>query len=216
MNPAAAIGVLAKEPGPGRSKTRLSPPFNLEECAQLAAAMLSDVLQAVVSTPAPRRILVLEGSPGPWLPPGFEVISQRGHGHAERIGAAFVDIGQPALLIGMDTPQVTSGLLQHAAQRLAAPGIDAVLGPATDGGWWLAGLNRPDASAFVDVPMSRPDTLAHQRRCFKARGLRWSEVDELADVDDAAAAAEVASKNPETLFARLFQDLRAADLALSE
>ena len=50
-------------------------------------------------------------SPGPWLPPGFEVIPQRGDGLAERLAAAFEDVGEPAFLVGMDTPQVTPELL---------------------------------------------------------------------------------------------------------
>ena len=66
--------VIAKEPRPGRVKTRLTPPFTPEEAAALAEAALADTLDAVARTPAERRVLVLDGTPGPWLPAGFEVV----------------------------------------------------------------------------------------------------------------------------------------------
>src|SRR5690606_41709335 len=55
-----------------------------------------------------RRVLVLDGSPGPWLPPGFDVVPQGTGGLDERLADAFARCDGPALLIGMDTPQVRS------------------------------------------------------------------------------------------------------------
>ena len=104
--------------------------------------MLDDTLEAVLRCPAGRRVLVLDGSPGLWLPDGFEVIPQRGAGQASRIGNAFDDLGQATILIGMDTPQVTPELLELACDALAAPEVDAVLGETPDGGWWIGGLKR--------------------------------------------------------------------------
>ncbi|GAB2471058.1 hypothetical protein GCM10027162_78090 [Streptomyces incanus] len=66
--------VIAKEPRPGRVKTRLTPPFTPGQAAELAEAALADTLHAVAATPAARRVLVLDGAPGPWLPPGFDVV----------------------------------------------------------------------------------------------------------------------------------------------
>ncbi|MFC9290815.1 glycosyltransferase, partial [Streptomyces sp. NPDC057052] len=63
--------VIAKEPLPGRVKTRLTPPFAPWEAAALAEAALADTLAAVAAAPAVRRRLVLDGAPGPWLPPGL-------------------------------------------------------------------------------------------------------------------------------------------------
>src|SRR5690606_16843936 len=69
--------VIAKAPVPGRVKTRLTPPFSPVEAAALAEAALCDTLDVVCATPAARRVLALEGEPGPWLPPGMEVVRQR-------------------------------------------------------------------------------------------------------------------------------------------
>lgn len=57
--------VIAEEPGPGRVKTRFTPPFTPEEGAVLAEAALTDTLRAVAAAPARRRILVLDGTAGP-------------------------------------------------------------------------------------------------------------------------------------------------------
>lgn len=200
-----AIAVLAKEPRPGFSKTRMCPPFSPAEAAALAEAMLRDTLGVVAGCPAARRIVVLDGPPGRWLPAGFEVIPQRDGDQAERIGAAFEDIGGPALLIGMDTPQVTADLLREAVGALCMPGTDAVLGPTPDGGWWAGGLRQPNAAAFQGVPMSRSDTVDHQRSRFASLGLNWREVRQLTDIDDFSTALAVAQQIPASRFARLLE-----------
>jgi rSAM/selenodomain-associated transferase 1 len=181
-----ALIVLAKAPRPGRSKTRLCPPCTPEQAAALAAAALADTLRAATATPAARRVLALDGEAAPWRRPGWEVIPQRGDGLDERLAAAFADVGGPALLIGMDTPQVTPALLGTALAWLA--GTEAVLGPASDGGYWAVGLRRPRSEAFIGVPMSTAGTGAAQRRRLLALGLRPASLPGLRDVDDIADA----------------------------
>jgi len=114
-----AVIVLAKAPAPGRSKTRCSPPCTLEQAAELAAAALHDTLAAVAATPARRHVVALDGPAGSWLPAGFDVVAQRGHDLDERLAAAFTDVGGPALLIGMDTPQVSAQILVEAQTTLS-------------------------------------------------------------------------------------------------
>lgn len=191
--------VIAKAPAPGRSKTRLCPPCTPEQAARLAEAALADTLAAVAATPADRRVLVLDGEPGAWLPDRFEVVAQRGGGLDERLAHAFEDVGGPALLIGMDTPQVTPRLLHAAARRLRA--ADAVLGPALDGGFWALGLNHPDRSLMVGVPMSVENTGREQRERLRAAGLRIGVLAPLRDVDTIEDARAVAGEVPGGRFA---------------
>ncbi|MCK1819369.1 DUF2064 domain-containing protein [Streptomyces sp. XM83C] len=188
--------VIAKEPRPGRVKTRLTPPYSPDEAASLAAAALTDTLRAVAATPASRRVLVLDGRPGPWLPPGFDVVPQCGGGLDERLAAAFAACTGPALLIGMDTPQVTPDLL-----TLEPDGCDAWFGPAEDGGFWALGLASPDPELLRGVPMSRPDTGARQRARLVEAGLRVRDLPLLRDVDTAADADAVAASAPDGRFA---------------
>jgi rSAM/selenodomain-associated transferase 1 len=195
-----ALLVIAKAPVPGRVKTRLTPPCTPGEAAALAAAALADTLTAVAgSRRAGRRVLVLDGEPGPWVPSGFDVLPQRGDGLAARLAAAFRDVGGPAFLIGMDTPQVTAGLLD--ACLAALDGADAAFGPAHDGGYWAIGLRRPDPAVFRDVPMSAATTAAVQRARLAELRLATAELPALLDVDTIADARRVAAAAPATRFA---------------
>jgi uncharacterized protein len=205
-----ALVVIAKAPAPGRSKTRLCPPCTPEQAAALAEASLLDTIAAMAAAPARRRVVALEGQPDGWLRPGFELHRQRGNGLAERLGDALVAAGGPALVVGMDTPQLSAPLLQEAAHRLCAPGIDAVLGPAVDGGYWTIGLRRPDRSVFSGVPMSRADTFAAQRIRLGSLGLRTALLAPLRDVDTIEDAAAVARASPNTEFAAALRLLAPA------
>ncbi|MDQ4131891.1 MAG: DUF2064 domain-containing protein [Actinomycetota bacterium] len=202
MLPVALI-VLAKVPVAGRVKTRLCPPCSEAEAAELAAAALADTLDAVAVTPVARRVLVLHGQSGQWLPPGFEVVAQRGDTLARRLVAAFEDVGGPALLIGMDTPQVTPSLLTAAAEGLLSDGTDAVLGPAEDGGLWALGLRRADRRVFDGVPMSQPCTGSEQLARLRGVGLAVRVLPGQRDVDDFDDARTVAAGAPDTRFAAL-------------
>ncbi|MGH4028866.1 TIGR04282 family arsenosugar biosynthesis glycosyltransferase [Actinomycetota bacterium Odt1-20B] len=214
--------MIAKEPRPGRVKTRLTPPFTPEEAAELAEAALRDTLRAVAATPARRRVLVLDGTPGPWLPPGFDVVPQCAGGLDERLAAAFAACDGPALLIGMDTPQVTPDLLtvdfangQHDGRYGDrydggyGRGYDACFGPAEDGGFWALGLAEPDPRLLLGVPMSAPDTGAVQRARLVAAGLRVRDLPRLRDVDTAADATAVAATAPHGRFAAALARLGA-------
>lgn len=192
---------MAKAPVPGRVKTRLCPPLDHAQAATLAEAALADTLQAVASTPATRRVVVLEGSPGAWLPAGMEVVAQRGTSLGERLANAVRDVGGPLLLLGMDTPQLTRAGLQGALAALDGEGSDAVLGPTADGGYWTIGLAAPDPRAFDGVPMSSPATAERQRVRLRELGLRVRELPALRDVDGFDDAVAVAAAAPWTRFA---------------
>jgi len=193
--------VIAKAPRPGFVKTRLCPPCTAAEAAALAEAALADTLAAALQASARQVTLALEGEPGPWLPTGVRVIPQRGAGLDERLAAAFDDVGGPALLIGMDTPQVTSDLLDTALASLAGPCIDGVIGAADDGGWWALGLRRPDPRVFLGVPMSAPTTHGAQLARLSALGLDVTHLPVLRDVDTFEDAIAVAEAAPGSRFA---------------
>lgn len=192
--------VIAKAPLPGKAKTRLIPALGADGAAAVAAACLADTLFAVAEAPAARRILVLDGEPGEWLPDaGFEVIPQREGGLAARLAGAFEDSGAaPAVLVGMDTPQITASLLDAAALALCEEGTDAVLGPASDGGYWAIGLRESDPRVFEGVPMSADETGRVQRARITELGLRWTELEQLRDIDTIDDARAVAAVTPWT------------------
>ena len=202
-----ALVVLAKRPVPGRVKTRLTPPFTPAEAAALAAAALTDTLDTVDATPAPARLLSFAGDAEGWLRPGWTPVAQPDTTLDLRISHAFAAVGHgPALLVGMDTPQLTRALLEEFDPLR----FDAALGPAGDGGYWAIGFRdaRAATGALPGVPMSTSHTGAAQLARLRELGLRVQELSRVDDVDTADDAARAADQAPASEFARVLRSLR--------
>ena len=199
--PVPHVLVMAKSPVPGRVKTRLCPPYTYPEAAALAEVALADTLEAVAACGAGRRILALDGAPGPWLPPGFEVVAQCQGSLNRRLAHAWAIAGGPGVQIGMDTPQVTAADLDHALGTL--DGSAAALGHAADGGWWAIGLRRPDPAVFRGLPMSTARTGRAQEARLRALGLDVALLPTLVDLDTVDALRDVVAAGPGTRTARM-------------
>jgi glycosyltransferase A (GT-A) superfamily protein (DUF2064 family) len=117
---------------------------------------LRETLSAVLAAPVTRRVLALREAGADWLPAGFEPMGQRGADHGERMAAAFADAHAtaplPMLLIRADTLSIAPDMLEEASRSLVSGEADAVVGLASDGGFWLLGLRRPDRSLVVGIP----------------------------------------------------------------
>jgi glycosyltransferase A (GT-A) superfamily protein (DUF2064 family) len=188
------VMVMAKEPRPGRVKTRLCPPLTPVEAAAVAEACLADTLEAVANCGADRLLVALDGKPGSWLPPGFTIIPQRGNSFPARLANAWSDSAGPGLQIGMDTPQVTPSLIDACLTMTEDPASTATLGFAIDGGWWALGLSRGwDTDIFSEVPMSRADTGIRQLAVLRGHNHRVGLLPELEDVDTVEALHRVAA-----------------------
>ena len=211
MTAIGSVLVIAKEPVPGRVKTRLTPPFTPSQAAELAAAAIADTLTAASAVEADRHVLVLDGRPGNWVPRGWDVVAQSDGDLDRRLTAAFVAVTGlgPAVLVGMDTPQVRS----EQVAAFAPDRFDACLGLAADGGYWAIGFRDPAAAALVipGVPMSRDDTGARQLDRLLDAGLLVQMLDELVDVDTAVEARGVALAAPGTVFGRTWVGMNPAD-----
>lgn len=217
-NPCAIL-IVAKAPVVGLAKTRLTPTFGADGAAELAAAALLDTLIAVREADVGARIVALTGDLAEARQAGeitclledFTVISQRGDGFAERLSVAHAEAGAlagtPVLQIGMDTPQVSPTLLSGAASSLTDKGVDAVFGPAVDGGWWALGLSDPRlASALEGVTMSRPNTGRRTLAALADRGVLAVHLPELTDVDTADDVWSVADQLDERSHFRIVAD----------
>jgi len=211
--------VVAKAPEPGRAKTRLAATLGDQVAADIAAAALLDTLDAVAAAPVADRVVALTGDLDTAAGAAeirqrlesFTVIAQRGDDFADRLANAHADAadGHPVLQIGMDTPQVSAGLLADCARRLLeAP---AVLGLARDGGWSVLGVRTPStAECLRTVAMSQPDTGELTLKALRDNGIDVTPVQRLADfdvVDDIAAVRDACG--PASRFARV---TRAAGL----
>ena len=224
------LAVIAKEPVPGRVKTRLCPPCTPEQAADIALASLRDTFDAVDAaalrtaagsaarasaewSEAVQPVVVLDGTPGEWIPDGFRVIAQRGDGLDERLAAAVSDVDGPVAIIGMDTPQVTAALIGQVVDALCADGTDAVLGMADDGGYWVIALRERRPDALLGVPMSTDTTGAAQLQRLTELGLRTTLVAPLCDVDTFDEAVAVSELVPGSRFARAVASVLAPAVA---
>lgn len=197
------VAVVAKECLPGRVKTRLTPALSPEGAARVAAASLADTLATVQALPAARRLLFFDGEVLPDGAEGFDVMHQPGGGLDERLGELFDAVDGPLLLVGMDTPQVSTDDL---APVFDGPDRDGWFGPAEDGGFWALYLREPDGAHLRGVPMSQDDTGAVQFARLVDAGLDVGRLGTLLDVDTIADAERVAALAPG---ARFTEALRA-------
>lgn len=185
--------VFAKAPRSGLVKTRMSPPFSLEECAALYKEMLADVLSAsvrfsaalslepVVAFHPPDAIQEVIGQ----APPSWRFQAQRGVGLGARMANAASEAaaaGATIVLIrGSDSPALPFECLEEAVHRLDA-GDDVVLTPDQGGGYALIGMKKVYRSLF-DIPMST-DLVFHQTIEFaKDSGLSVGTTQATFDLD---------------------------------
>ncbi|WP_207453809.1 TIGR04282 family arsenosugar biosynthesis glycosyltransferase [Herbiconiux sp. SYSU D00978] len=197
--------LIAKEPLPGKAKTRLHPPLTLDQSAELAAACIADTVDATATLPATRRVLLFAGERTPAGTEQFEVMGQSGGGLDERLADAFDALDGPTLLIGMDTPQLTAAMLTPVFAEWPDD-VDAWFGPADDGGFWALGLREPRGDLVRGVEMSTDATGAEQLARLHAAGLTVAMLPPLLDVDTIDDARAVAASAPHTRFARLLAE----------
>ena len=164
------IAFMAKASAPGRTKTRLVPPLTFEEAAALNTAFLCDVADNVLL--AARHAAPQAGIAGyaAYGPTGAEDFFRRTLPDAiGLIGAWFPNFGEclfhtvrellarghgSAVVLNSDSPTLPTALLIETAAMLAQPGDRAVLGPSTDGGYYLLGLKAAHRRMFEDIDWS--------------------------------------------------------------
>src|SRR5579883_255289 len=175
-----AIGVMAKAPQPGRSKTRLCPPLRPAQAAQLSAAFLRDITEniALAARTVPiygcvafaplgsehwfdghladgTGFVLADGSPH--MPPNVQGFGRcLLHAIEAMLGAGF----GAACVVNSDSPTLPTRFLERAARALLEPGERVVLGPADDGGYYMLGMKRPHAHLFADIAWSTSDVAA--------------------------------------------------------
>ena len=188
----ALLIIFAKEPRPGQVKTRLSPPLSPEAAAQLYHSFLLDILEEMVRVPEVR--LAVAFSPlGAQVffrglaPPGTDLFPQEGADLGERMARAFArgfatGFG-PVMLRGSDVPDLPAAVVSEAREVLAAGRAQVVLGPATDGGYHLVGLSKPQPRLFQGPAWSSSTVLADTLRLARQLDLRVHLLPPWADID---------------------------------
>lgn len=144
----ALVVVMAKEPRPGRVKTRLCPPLSAETAARCHEAFVTDTLArvaAVVAGKADRELAVAPSGAAPRLRAlaalgGWRCVGQEGEDLGTRMRSrlvAGVAEGKRVILLGSDSPDLPADRILRAFSALEE--AEVVLGPALDGGYYLIG-----------------------------------------------------------------------------
>ena len=158
------LGVFAKEPVPGRVKTRLAADTSPEWAAAVARAFLVDTLRRLANVNA-RRVVAFapreaEGFFGSIAGPAFERIPQSEGDLGRRMSdfcATQLHAGaRKVVLVGTDSPSLPVAFVEEAFAAL--DGADVVLGPATDGGYYLLGV-RTLPPVFEGLPWGTAEVL---------------------------------------------------------
>ena len=234
-----AIGVMAKAPRAGFSKTRLCPPLRPEQAAALSSAFLRDVTENIARAarqasiagyvayaPAGQEALFdgyLAAGTGLLLADGSVPVPAdvQGFGRCllHAVMAMLAEGHEAAVVLNADSPTLPTALLVRTAVALATPGNRVVLGPADDGGYYLLGMKAAHAHLFADIAWST-DRVAETTRVRAATlGLEvmtlpvWYDVDDHAALDRLLAETDLRGVAPFTAMALERMGLLGMDLA---
>jgi rSAM/selenodomain-associated transferase 1 len=178
--------VFAREPAPGRVKSRLAATLGPERAAAAYAALLDHTLGEATHSGL-TLVLALADPPSALWERELELplMRQRGADLGARMAAAFARCfaagAERVVLVGSDCPGLAAAHLRQAAAALSE--VPVVLGPAADGGYWLVAQRRPGLELFAGVPWSSAETLGATRTRLRGLGADWRELEALGDID---------------------------------
>jgi len=204
--------LFVKPPVPGRVKTRLAASVGPEAALAAHTAMLLDAAAALRAAKVPAIVQYAPEEPGGLEEPGgpdrgegalrallggdFAYAPQKGGDLGERMANAlaqtFATGFDAAILAGGDAPGFSRDIIESARRALcrdgagAAPGPNAVLGPAEDGGYYLIGFTARafTPEAFAGIAWSGPDVFADTLNILRAAGIEPALAPRLRDVDE--------------------------------
>lgn len=183
--------VFAKAPIPGQVKTRLIPSMGAMGAAALHEKLVLHCLaKAMGAGVGPIELWCTPDTGHPFFihcAKGFqiELHTQPDGDLGRRMGYAFsktLKRASSALLIGTDCPSLTQIDLREASKAFAQ-GMDAVIGPAEDGGYVLLGLRQYNPEVLTDISWGTESVLNQTRGRLRTLGWRWHELRERWDVD---------------------------------
>jgi rSAM/selenodomain-associated transferase 1 len=187
----AVLGIFAKQPLPGRVKTRLCPPLSFAEAAELYRNALFETVTRMSALRNCELVVFFSGERG-WFADSFPDLSlqeQQGGDLGERmafaLNALFLQGYQRAVLIGSDAPDVPLTFIERALEQLLAK--DLVVGPAVDGGYYLIGESGHHPELFEDIPWSTERVLVETLRRAERLNLSFEQLETWEDLDDIEA-----------------------------
>lgn len=193
-DPSGVLMIFTRDPVPGETKTRLIPLLGEQGAAELHDKMLSNVLEVGRKSRFEDIQLWSYSSCFNSLLENYEqkytvqLIKQTGRNLGERMHHAFATALKNydfAVLTGSDCPMITTTHLNNAYHSLYQ-GMDAVLGPSEDGGYYLLGLRQNNVALFNDIPWGGSSVADITRQRISSLAWQLDEIETLWDVDTPA------------------------------
>jgi rSAM/selenodomain-associated transferase 1 len=184
-----AMIIFVRNPELGKVKTRLAREIGDERALRIYHELLQHTHAVTADLDYDKFVYYADriGENDVWDKGGFEKRLQEGEQLGDRMLLAFFDLFQQGyksvLIIGSDCPELTSFIIEDAFDQLRSG--DVVIGPSTDGGYYLLGMNRLFPVFFKEKQWSTSTVLADTIRDTVQLKLTCSFLTELSDIDTA-------------------------------
>jgi len=183
-----SVLVFIKEPRPGKVKTRLAAAIGDHEAARLYEQWTTLILNGLQPLRASSTLIGYYDGDELVVRDRWDLfcdswLRQPGGDLGERLDFGFVSRLRhgPAAAVGTDCLDVDAAVVESAFAAMGTAG--AVLGPASDGGYYLIGLKRTAFGVFSGIEWSSPRTFIQQRDALIRTGMTISELPMLHDID---------------------------------
>lgn len=184
-----AVICFTRVPKPGVTKTRLLPILSGDQCAKLHTAFLQDLSAVYAQVQADLFVSYTKDPDWEMLKGIFSSAAgffpQEGADLGEKmynaIGYVLAHGYDTVILTGADLPRMTSSHLESGFDALT--GADIVLGPTSDGGYYLVGMKQPHRAIFENQRYGGATVLESTVAAGKSAGLNVALANLCDDVD---------------------------------
>lgn len=210
------VVIFGRPPVAGQTKTRLALSIGVDAAARVAAVLLDHTLEVATASRFTVRVALASSPELQWaaslgVPWDLQPPGDLGERMATCFESRFAAGARRVVLIGSDCPRLEPSLLSSAFEALDDAPV--VLGPASDGGYWLVGQRQPARDMFTGIPFSASATLDATRQRLRELRTEWRELEPLDDLDTGADLARMlaAADDGDGLAHRIRAAIRGAE-----
>lgn len=183
-----ALIIFIKNPVKGKVKTRLAATIGDDMALAIYQKLLKHTLNIAEHVTADKFIFfsdAIDETIGDVNAPFYYKI-QSGNDLGEKMKNAFVQLFKSGykrvVIIGTDCPGINENILKTAFGEFN--NSDVVIGPATDGGYYLLGMKEMHNDLFEKIDWSTSVVLHSTIECYNKSNLSYSLLTALRNVDE--------------------------------
>ena len=205
--PASCLIVMVKCPRAGKVKNRLSRSIGEENAAEIYRRSALDLVDTLEAITYPQFDLLIGYHPpeeldciDSWIGTKGEKIPQSGNDLGEKqaslLSKAFERGYSAACVTTSDSPDIPADRFKEALEKLSQ--WESVIGPSTDGGYFLIGFTKDsfEETPFLDMSWSHPGVCAEMKNRLERLGIRWTVTEPWPDLDDADDVKALLARHP--------------------